>query len=197
MQPLTLRRLLIFLLLLALSLAGCTRANNQPPVASTVPSPARTQIHPTSTPEGIPGTSCIPSQKPEKAELVNVIDGDTIVVTFPGSSQRFNVRFIGIDTPETYPEAEYFGSEAYKANKAMLGSGPVYLFKDVSNTDKYGRLLRYIVVGDYFINYELANRGYANVFSYPPDVACHKVLLDAQRSARENGRGLWSPTPAP
>lgn len=193
----TLRRLIIFSTLLVVSLAGCIRANNQIPTASTLPSPVTPQIQPTSTPAGIPGTSCIPAQKPEKAELLSVIDGDTIVVTFPGSSQRYNVRFIGIDTPETYPEAEYFGFEAYKANKALLGSGPVYLFKDISNTDKYGRLLRYIVVGDTFVNYELANRGYANVFSYPPDVACHKVLLDAQRSARENGRGLWSPTPAP
>jgi len=197
MQTPTLRQFLIFSMLLAISLVGCTRTNNQLPSNTTLPSSVTTQIQPTSAPAGIPGTSCIPSQEPEKAVLVNVIDGDTIVVIFPGSSQRYNVRFIGIDTPETYPETEYFGLEAYKANKSLLGSGPVYLFKDVSNTDQYGRLLRYIVVGDYFVNYELANRGYANVFSYPPDVACHKLFLDAQRSAREHGRGFWSPTPAP
>jgi len=183
--------------MLVFLLPACTRSNVQPPVVATPGSTIVPQTQPTAEPAGIPGTSCIPSQSPQKAELVSVVDGDTIIVIFPGSSQRYNVRFIGIDTPETYPEAEYFGHEAYLANKNLLGSGPVYLYKDVSNTDQYDRLLRYIVAGDYFVNYELANRGYANVYSYPPDVACHKVFLDAQRQARENGSGLWSPTPVP
>ena len=32
-----------------------------------------------------------------------------------------------------------------------------------------------------------------HVGSYPPDVKYADALLDAQRSAREAGRGMWAP----
>ena len=72
--------------------------------------------------------------------------------------------------------------------------------KDVSETDRYGRLLRYIWLADgTFVNYELVRQGYAQVSTYPPDVKYQSLYLDAQRLALEEGNGLWAgrPTPMP
>ena len=74
----------------------------------------------------------------------------------------------------------------------------VVLVRDVSETDRYGRLLRYVYVGDVFVNAELVRRGYAQVATYPPDVEFADYFVQLQREAREAGRGLWAtPTPAP
>ena len=73
-----------------------------------------------------------------------VIDGDTIGVKVSGSHWR--VRYIGIDCPETVHPTEpvgWMGPEAVEANQSLVGGKTVYLEKDVSETDKYGRLLRY------------------------------------------------------
>jgi micrococcal nuclease len=74
----------------------------------------------------------------------------------------------------------------------------VRLEKDISETDKYGRLLRYVYVGDLFVNAELVKLGYAQVATYPPDVKYQEYFLTLQREAEEAGRGLWATTtPAP
>lgn len=131
-----------------------------------------------------------------------VIDGDTIEVSIDGKTYR--VRYIGINAPETVAPnrpVEWMGPEASAANKALVEGETVYLEKDVSETDRYGRLLRYVFVGDVFVNAELVRQGYAQVVTYPPDVKYQSLLLQMQKEAREAGRGLWgvkptaSPTP--
>lgn len=111
------------------------------------------------------------------------------------------MRYIGIDTPETvHPSkpVEYMGKEASAKNKELVDGKTVRLEKDVSETDKYGRLLRYVYVGDLFVNAELVRLGYAQVATYPPDVKYQDLFLVLQREAREAGRGLWAtPTPSP
>jgi len=67
----------------------------------------------------------------------------------------------------------------------------VTLEKDISETDKYGRLLRYVYVDDLFVNGELVRLGYAEAVSYPPDVKYQEVLSELEREARDEGRGLW------
>ncbi len=162
-------------------------------------SPGNTMpVKPSPTAPLIAGSECIPANPPEQAQLISVIDGDTIIVTLPGSTRHLHVRYVGLDTPETYPEMEPYGKEAADLNKSLLkGAETVYLFKDVSDTDKYGRLLRYVVANDHFINYELVRNGFANVYSYPPDVSCLDSFLRTQRQAREAKTGLWSATPVP
>ncbi len=83
------------------------------------------------------------SSKPgdlEKVYVVRVIDGDTIVVKRQNSKNE-KIRFIGVNTPE-------IGQKGYKQatdfTKDLLLKKTVYLEKDVSNRDKYGRLLRYV-----------------------------------------------------
>jgi len=127
------------------------------------------------------------------AKLVRVVDGDTIVVDIQG--KQYKVRYIGMDTPETvhpFKPVQYFGKEASEKNRELLVGKEVKLERDVSETDKYGRLLRYVWVGDVMINAELVRLGYAVSYTYPPDVKYQELILRLEREARENNRGLWA-----
>jgi micrococcal nuclease len=125
---------------------------------------------------------------------LRVIDGDTIEASMEG--RVYTIRYIGIDTPETvHPQAgvECFGPEATRRNRDLVEGQTVYLEKDVSESDRYGRLLRYVWLADgRMVNEVLAAEGYAPVTTYPPDVKYTDRFLNAQREAREAGGGLWS-----
>jgi micrococcal nuclease len=130
------------------------------------------------------------------AQVTRVIDGDTIEVLINGST--YKVRYIGIDTPETvHPTkpVQWMGKEASDANKQLVDGKEVYLEKDISETDQYGRLLRYVYVADVFVNAELVRLGFAQVSTYPPDVKYQSLFLQMQQDAREAERGLWGATP--
>jgi micrococcal nuclease len=73
----------------------------------------------------------------------------------------------------------------------MVENKTVMLYKDVSETDRYGRLLRFVIVDNIFVNYELVRLGYAEVTTYAPDVACEQNYFAAQNVARANVMGLW------
>ena len=77
----------------------------------------------------------------------------------------------------------------------------VRLEKDVSETDRYGRLLRYVYVsangGAIFVNEEMVRNGYAQVMTIPPDIKYASLFVEAQREAREAKRGLWGEAPKP
>jgi len=130
----------------------------------------------------------------EKTYLVTkVIDGDTVAI-----EDGEVIRYIGIDTPETvHPSkpVECFGKEASNKNKELVEGKRVKLEKDVSETDRYGRLLRYVWVGDIFVNDYLVRQGYAYVYTYPPNVKYSEQFVQAQQEARENNRGLWEGCP--
>ncbi|MGA9348699.1 MAG: thermonuclease family protein [Anaerolineae bacterium] len=135
-----------------------------------------------------------PARPPDliEASVTRVIDGDTIEVEIEGES--YKVRYIGIDTPELHhPDkpVEYYAQEAYEKNRELVEGKTVYLEKDVSETDQYERLLRYVYMGDTFVNAYLVQHGYALVSTYPPDVKYQERFLELQREAREAGRGLW------
>lgn len=124
-----------------------------------------------------------------KAKVINVVDGDTIKIE--GGQV---IRYIGIDTPETvHPSkpVQCYGKEASDKNKELVEGKEVKLEKDVSETDKYGRLLRYVWFGDMLVNEYLVREGYAQSSSYPPDVKYQDRFVEAQRQAREEKRGLW------
>ena len=143
-----------------------------------------------------PGDGQPPPAAQTEAQVTEVVDGDTIKVTVDG--QSYTLRYIGIDTPETvHPDkpVEWMGPEASAANRRLVEGQTVYLEKDVSDTDRYGRLLRYVYLADgLVVNAELVRLGYAHASTYPPDVKHQDVLLNMQREAREAGRGLWSLT---
>ncbi len=123
----------------------------------------------------------------QRAEVLFVVDGDTIEVDLAGDP--FTVRYIGVDTPE---RDKPFYEEATDANKALVEGQEIILVRDVSETDRFGRLLRYIYLPDgTFVNAELISQGYGQVVTFPPDVAETENLLSLQQDARENKRGLW------
>ncbi len=74
------------------------------------------------------------------ATVVRIIDGDTIDVSF--DNQKYRIRLIGVDTPERN-EKGYALATQFTMDHCPKGS-TVYLESDVNDTDKYGRLLRYV-----------------------------------------------------
>ncbi len=124
---------------------------------------------------------------PDTARVTQVIDGDTIVI-----AGGFRVRYIGIDTPEVYPTREAFGIEAWQANRRLVEGKTIRLERDVSDTDRYGRLLRYVYVDGIFVNAELVRQGLARVRAYPPDTKHHAYLEELETEAKQAGRGIWA-----
>lgn len=127
-------------------------------------------------------------------KVSRVIDGDTIEIE---GGER--VRYIGIDTPETVDPrkpVQCFGVEASNKNKELVAGKTVRLEKDATDRDKYKRLLRYVYVGDDFINLELVKQGFAYSYSYPPDIKYQDQFLQAQQEAEKNKSGLWTACPA-
>jgi micrococcal nuclease len=124
---------------------------------------------------------------PDTARVTRVIDGDTITI-----EGGFRVRYIGIDTPEVYPQVEAFGIEAWQANRQLVEDKEVRLERDVSDTDRYDRLLRYVYVDDVLVNAELVRLGLARAKAYPPDTKYQELLEEMETEARKAGRGMWT-----
>jgi len=125
--------------------------------------------------------------------ITQVIDGDTIKL-----ENGDLVRYIGINAPELNPpnaSTECFALEAKKENERLVLGKIIKLEKDVSDKDQYGRLLRYVWLDNQMINYQLVEKGFAQIATYPPNVAYQNLFLEAQTSARENNLGLWSKCP--
>jgi micrococcal nuclease len=136
------------------------------------------------------------SQPPGTAVVSKEVDGDTIHVTINGADDR--VRFIGIDTPETHGRGglvECFGKEAADHTASLIPVGTaVRLVRDAEPRDRYGRLLAYVYRArdNLFVNMALARDGYADVLTYPPNVAHATEFVAAVADARDHNRGLWS-----
>jgi endonuclease YncB( thermonuclease family) len=132
------------------------------------------------------------------AQVVKVVDGDTIDVSLNGQTKP--VRFLGMNTPETVDPrrgVQCFGHEASDETKSLLSGKIVYLAKDISETDKYDRLLRFIYLPQpdgslLFVNDYLVREGFAQIDTFPPDVKYVERFAQAQEEARVNNRGLWA-----
>jgi micrococcal nuclease len=122
----------------------------------------------------------------ELATVTAIIDGDTIDVDINGAG--FRVRYIGINTPE---RDEPCSSDATAANATLVDGRVVTMYKDVSETDQYGRLLRYVYVGETFVNAVLVQEGWAEAVEYPPDTSNAPHLEDLEDAARLQGLGCW------
>jgi endonuclease YncB( thermonuclease family) len=120
----------------------------------------------------------------ETATVTRIIDGDTIEVLMNGRTYR--VRYIGMDTPERY---DVCFAEATAANALLVANQEVTLLKDVSETDRYGRLVRYVFVGSVFVDAALVAQGYARAYPYPPDTTYADYFADLEARARAAGLG--------
>jgi micrococcal nuclease len=158
------------------------------PTPADTPADTPTVAPPPNTPTTTPTTLA-------EARVERVIDGDTLEVALDSKVER--MRLIGVDAPETNGPPICFGPEATAKVEELIArsGGRVLLEKDVSETDRYGRLLRYVWLehpdGGRMLNEEIVKEGFAQVSTYPSDVKYQAQFLAAEREAREGKRGLW------
>lgn len=148
----------------------------------------------------------------ERAEVVRVVDGDTVAVRTDDGSER-KVRLLGIDAPESASPDEPLNCEEGEAASAHLKESlpqgtPLWLSRDESDEDAYGRLLRFAwieppeggaVSSAEFcakcLNARLVIEGWAQPKRYPPDTAAADLLDVLGASAAAQGLGVsgkWS-----
>jgi micrococcal nuclease len=126
------------------------------------------------------------------AYVSRVIDGDTIEVRIDGDEDE--VRYIGIDTPETVKPGtpvQCFGPQASALNHRLVEGRRVSLVFGRERRDIYGRLLAYVFAQGRFVNAYLVGRGYARTLTIPPNVAHAGLFHRLARKAGQDGRGLW------
>jgi micrococcal nuclease len=134
----------------------------------------------------------------KETTVSRVVDGDTVEL-----SDGSKVRFVGVNTPESTTTTEPYGKESSNYTKSQLTGKTVYLEKDVSQTDKYGRLLRYVwlstpkeindsEIRTKMFNAILVQNGYAEVSTYPPDVKYQEHFTKYNSESRNTSKGLWA-----
>ena len=126
------------------------------------------------------------------ARVLRVIDGDTIEVALGGRSE--DVRYIGIDTPETVKPGtpvQCFGPRAHQLNQRLVGGRRVRLVFGAERRDVYHRLLAYVYTGGRFVNAVLVRRGYARTLTIAPNDSHAGLFHRLARRAGRAGRGLW------
>ena len=127
-----------------------------------------------------------------RADVLRVIDGDTIEVELGGGEE--DVRYIGIDTPESAipgEPVECYGKEAASANEDLVGGETVRLEFDAERRDRYGRLLAYVYVGGTFVNARLVEEGFATTLEIEPNTSRAGQLGRLEAAAGREGAGLW------
>lgn len=150
--------------------------------------------------------------------LVRITDGDTIVVRLDGKDEK--LRLIGIDTPEKYDgdklarksrelgisqnAIKQMGRNSSKFTERLLKGQQLYLEYDVTERDRYGRLLAYVYLkddnGDWVfndtkfiqVNLEIVKAGWAEPLTIPPNVSYSKKYAEANRNAKRSRLGNWA-----
>jgi micrococcal nuclease len=131
--------------------------------------------------------------KPQ-ARVIEVIDGDTLVVAFADGSTD-TIRILGVDTPETHHPTkgvECFGPEAAAYTATRLAGRVIELERDVEERDIYDRRLAYVSVDGHRFDDELLRKGYARLLVIEPNRAHAREMLAAELDARNAHRGLWA-----
>ena len=117
--------------------------------------------------------------------VVYVVDGDTIDL-----ENGESIRLIGINAPERGEDCYY---EATTKLEGLVLNKNVRLEKDVRDADIYDRSLRYVYIGNLFVNLEIVRTGYAYADSVEPDVKYSNQITDAEAFAEQNKIGcLWN-----
>ncbi len=131
-----------------------------------------------------------------RAFVVRVVDGDTIEAQIGNSVE--DVRYIGVDTPETVkPDTpvQCFGPQASAFNHRLVEQQQVRLVFGVERRDVYGRLLAYVYLGQRFVNADLVRRGLARSLTIPPNDRFAPLFHRLEMRAARAGRGLWGACP--
>jgi micrococcal nuclease len=151
--------------------------------------PAATPSPQTTLLSSVQAAACIPANATSTGKVLDVVDGNTIKVLIDGIA--YTVRYIGIEVPKFRPVAEFFGQEADFKNAEFVFAKEITLIPDAIDKDESGRLLRYVKVGDTFVNYELVLNGFASASSMPS--SCAQTLKTAEDVAIQSKIGKWKP----
>lgn len=140
-----------------------------------------------------------------KAQVTRVIDGDTIWVNIGGDKEK--VRFIGINAPELARDgkkAQFMAEKARDFVEKTIKDKEIYLEKDLTDRDKYDRLLMYIYlekpsedpsfeeIRDKSLNGILVKEGLAYSNYYKPNIKYQDFLEKLEDEAKENKLGIHS-----
>ncbi len=149
------------------------------PLARLTPS-----VAPSLTPRITPSPAPVVTSIPKFIEVMKIQDGDTVQLV----NGRF-LRLIGINAPE---KDEFYYQEASDKLTELVLNKVVRLEKDISETDKFGRLLRHIYMNDIFVGLEMLKGGYARVLTIPPDKKYAAEFKAAEAEAKAKKLGIWS-----
>ncbi|OQX65426.1 MAG: nuclease (SNase domain-containing protein) [Deltaproteobacteria bacterium] len=120
-----------------------------------------------------------------------VYDGDTIEL-----ENGEKVRYLGIDAPEVDHEgtgSQFMAHAAWKFNRTLLKGAEVRLERDREKRDHYGRLLAYVFLRNgKMVNVLMVRNGLAHVMFYPSNLRYRRILLESQRAAMKEKRGIWN-----
>ena len=130
-------------------------------------------------------TGCVNNEERTGPFLViKVIDGDTILL-----ETEEKVRLSGINTPEM---GECYYHEAKQRLVELTLGRQVYLERDMTNKDKYGRLLRYVYQDEQLLNQALVREGYARVFDrFQNDTKRYDQLKQEEQTIQAQNKGVW------
>ncbi len=132
-------------------------------------------------------------QQTETGTVTAITDGDTLTATVNGTELK--IRLIGINTPElSHPTepVQCYANEARAALESLVLNKEVTLEKDISDTDRFDRYLRYLWIGETLVNEYMVQNGYAQASAYPPDVKYQERFTSAEQSARNSLAGFWA-----
>src|SRR5918995_964996 len=197
-------RVLVCLAVLFLGACGLSEQSSQQSAQQqSAPSPASEggenavdeEPKQTNTAEQATKKSQDPGRYDALVTVKRVVDGDTVEIS-PAIDGIEDLRFIGVDTPETkHPDCgeQPYADEAFEFTRAQLEGEEVEVEFDVQKKDRYNRLLAYVYPSDEeMFNETLLEEGYAQVATFPPNVKYVDRFLQAQEEARAAGRGLWA-----
>lgn len=128
-----------------------------------------------------------PAPAGEQGRVTRVVDGDTIDVRLD-SGETIRVRYLGMNTTETN-RGEPCSQEGKQANADLVSGERVTLVADEDPQDPYDRALRYVYVGDVFVNAELVRQGWAEAVMYEPNDRHWEALIELEQQANRNNRG--------
>ena len=127
------------------------------------------------------------------SNVSKVVDGDTITM-----SNGEKVRLIQIDTPELASKECYGIQAKSELSKLLSQAGEVSLSSDpnLDEVDKYGRLLRYVFIGNTNLNLKLIEIGAAAPYFYRGEKGIYAAqFLTAAQTAQKRKLGMWGMCP--
>lgn len=122
---------------------------------------------------------------PKEARVRRVIDGDTIELA---NSQI--VRLVGINAPNN---GEPFEEESTEYTNKLIEGKKIKLEYDAYKSDRFGRILAYVIIDNKNLSVQLVKKGLAKVVLYEKrkPLLYQQQLLDAEKEAKQKSFGIW------